>query len=82
MADLAQWMRSRLDRHDMTQAAASVDAGVGRATSGDILNKGHVPKCEILFRLAETCGIDGVAMLRPKVSDVRSPLPSPGMHDQ
>lgn len=35
MTDLAQWMRSQLNRHNMTQVAASVHAGVGQATGCD-----------------------------------------------
>ena len=35
MADLAQWMRSQLDRHNMSQLAASYNAGVGQATVND-----------------------------------------------
>ena len=53
MAVPAQWMRSQLDRHNMTQAAASVHAGMGQATISDILNKGRIPTAGVLFRLAD-----------------------------
>jgi hypothetical protein len=35
MTDLAQWLRSQLDRHNMSQLAASYNAGVGQATVND-----------------------------------------------
>ena len=63
MADLAQWMRDQLGRHNMTQVAASVHAGVGQDTISDILNKGHIPTCETLFRLADFCGTDRLEIL-------------------
>ena len=55
MTDLAQWMRTQLDRHNMTQVAA-VHAGVGQTTISDVLNKGHMPTAEVLFRLAGRFG--------------------------
>ena len=53
MADLATWLRAELARRELTQNAAAVYAGVGQATLSDMLNKGHVPKVETLFRLAD-----------------------------
>lgn len=53
MADLATWLRNELARRELTQNAAAVYAGVGQATLSDMLNKGHVPKVETLFRLAD-----------------------------
>ena len=64
MADLDQWMRSQLDRHNMTQVAASVHAGVGQDTISDVLNKGYIPTCETLFRLADCFGTDRVKILQ------------------
>lgn len=53
MNDLANWLRGELQRHGLTQGQAAVYAGVGQATISDMLNKGHVPKVETLFRLAD-----------------------------
>jgi transcriptional regulator with XRE-family HTH domain len=53
MNDLANWLRGELRRNGLTQGQAAVYAGVGQATISDMLNKGHVPKVETLFRLAD-----------------------------
>jgi transcriptional regulator with XRE-family HTH domain len=53
MADLVSWLQSELRLRGLTQNAAAVYAGVGQATLSDILNKGHIPKVETLFRLAD-----------------------------
>jgi transcriptional regulator with XRE-family HTH domain len=53
MNDLANWLRGELQRHGLTQGQAAVYAGIGQATISDMLNKGHVPKVETLFRLAD-----------------------------
>jgi transcriptional regulator with XRE-family HTH domain len=53
MNDLANWLRGKLQRQGLTQGEAAVYAGVGQATISDMLNKGHVPKVETLFRLAD-----------------------------
>jgi len=53
MNDLANWLRGELQRRGLTQGQAAVYAGVGQATISDMLNKGHVPKVETLFRLAD-----------------------------
>jgi transcriptional regulator with XRE-family HTH domain len=39
---------------DLTQREASVSAGVSMATVSDILRKGHLPKMDTLFRLADS----------------------------
>ncbi len=53
MSELAAWLRAELNRRGLTQNVVAVYAGVGQATISDILNKGHVPKVETLFRLAD-----------------------------
>ena len=53
MPDLAWWLRRELERRTMSQNAAAVHCGVAVATVSAILNKGHVPKVETLFRLAD-----------------------------
>jgi len=53
MSELGRWLREQLKERDLTQSEAAVYAGVGQATLSDIINKGHVPKVETLFRLAD-----------------------------
>ncbi len=50
---LGRWLRRELNRNGLTQNQAAVYAGVASATLSEILNKGHVPKVETLFRLAD-----------------------------
>jgi transcriptional regulator with XRE-family HTH domain len=50
---LGRWLRRELNRNGLTQNEAAVYAGVASATLSEILNKGHVPKIETLFRLAD-----------------------------
>jgi transcriptional regulator with XRE-family HTH domain len=50
---LGRWLRRELNRNGLTQNEAAVYAGVASATLSEILNKGHVPKVETLFRLAD-----------------------------
>jgi transcriptional regulator with XRE-family HTH domain len=51
--DLARWLRRELQVRGLTQSEVGVYAGVAQATISDILNKGHLPKVETLFRLAD-----------------------------
>lgn len=53
MSELAGWLRSELERTGQSQISAAVHAGVAVATVSAILNKGHTPKIETLFRLAD-----------------------------
>ena len=53
MTELGRWLREQLKERDLTQSETAVYAGVGQATLSDIINKGHVPKVETLFRLAD-----------------------------
>ena len=53
MSELGPWLKEQLKQHGMTQSQLAVYAGVGQATVSDMLNKGHVPKVETLFRLAD-----------------------------
>jgi transcriptional regulator with XRE-family HTH domain len=50
---LAQWLEHQIQAHNLTQQATAVYAGVSGATLSDILNKGHLPRLDILFRLAD-----------------------------
>lgn len=61
---LGRWLRRELDRNGLTQNEAAVYAGVASATLSEILNKGHVPKVETLFRLADYFHTPRVEVLR------------------
>ena len=64
MTALGRWLRRELDRNGLTQNEAAVYAGVASATLSEILNKGHVPKVETLFRLADYFETPRVEVLR------------------
>jgi transcriptional regulator with XRE-family HTH domain len=64
MSKLAVWLQAELQRRTLTQAQAAVYAGVGQATISDMMNKGHVPKVETLFRLADYFGTSRETVLR------------------
>ena len=53
MKTLAQWLQYRIQTEGLTQQAVSVHAGVSPATVSQILNQDHIPRIEILFRLAD-----------------------------
>jgi transcriptional regulator with XRE-family HTH domain len=53
MSTLAEWLKGQIEAHNLTQQKVSVYAGVSGATLSDILNRGHIPKIELLFRLAD-----------------------------
>jgi len=61
---LGRWLRRELNRNGLTQNQAAVYAGVASATLSEILNKGHVPKVETLFRLADYFQTSRVEVLR------------------
>ena len=64
MNELAKWLRGELERRGLTQLQAGVQAGVSQGTISDMLTKGHVPRIETLFRLADYFGLDRVEILR------------------
>lgn len=87
VADLATWLQSELRRRGLTQNAAAVYAGVGQATLSDMLNKGHVPKVETLFRLADYFEISREQVLRmaghlPPVDRGVQTAPAEGLADE
>jgi len=73
MTELGRWLREQLKERDLTQSDEAVYAGVGTATLSDIMNKGHVPKVETLFRLA-----DYFHASREQVLRAAGHLPPPG----
>jgi transcriptional regulator with XRE-family HTH domain len=64
MTNLGKWLQIQMRQHELTLNATSVYAGVGMATISGILNKGHVPKVETLFRLADYFGTSREDVLR------------------
>jgi transcriptional regulator with XRE-family HTH domain len=64
MTELGRWLQAQMQRHELTVSATAVYAGVGMATISDIINKGHVPKVETLFRLADYFQTSREEMLR------------------
>lgn len=61
---LGRWLRRELRQRDITQNEAAVHAGLGVATVNEVLTKGHVPKIETLFRLADFFGTPRLEILR------------------
>jgi len=53
MATLAAWLREQLARRNLTKQAATVHVGVSGATLSHTLNRDHVLRRDILFRLAD-----------------------------
>ena len=63
MTELAEWLQQQMQSRDLTQAQLAVYAGLAQATISDILRKGHIPRVETLFRLADYFDTDRVEML-------------------
>jgi transcriptional regulator with XRE-family HTH domain len=64
MGDLRGWLRTELKERGLTQAQVAVYARVGQATISDRLRKGHVPKVDTLFRLADYFHVPRERVLR------------------
>jgi transcriptional regulator with XRE-family HTH domain len=63
MTELANWLKDQMQSRGLSQAQLAVYAGLAQATISDILSKGHIPRVETLFRLADYLDIDRVEML-------------------
>ncbi len=50
---LGDWLQRQLDRRQLSQMTAAAQVGVGVGTISQIIRKGHIPKLETLFRLAD-----------------------------
>jgi transcriptional regulator with XRE-family HTH domain len=50
---LGDWLQRQLDRHQLSQMTAAARVGVGVGTISQIIRKGHIPKLDTLFRLAD-----------------------------
>ena len=53
MSELGNWLKKKMDERGLTYNATAVYAGIGQATISDIINKGHVPRVDTLFTLAD-----------------------------
>ena len=82
MATLATWLQEQLARHNLTQQAAAVHAGISGATLSEILHRGHIPRMDILFRLADYFQTprEDVLRLAARMSGA-GPEPDPGTDD-
>jgi transcriptional regulator with XRE-family HTH domain len=64
MSNLGQWLRWQLEKRGVTQQVLAVNARVASATISGILNHDHMPKVEILFRLADYFQVSREEILR------------------
>ena len=64
MGNLSDWLRREIRERGLTQNQVAVYANVGQATISDMLTKGHLPKVETLFRLADFFGVSREHVLR------------------
>ena len=62
-SSLAAWLQSQLRERHVTIETVAATAHVGEATISDILHKGHIPKIETLFRLADYFGTSHLDIL-------------------
>ena len=74
-SELGKWLREQLKRRRMSQNAFIACAGISKGTVSAIINKGHIPKPEILEVIAdffnEPCGkIYRLAGLLPPDSEL------------
>ena len=53
MNTLAHWLQTQFEGRGLTQATASVHAGVSAAIISEILNQDHIPAIKILLGLAD-----------------------------
>ena len=61
---LGTWLQTQLDRHNLNQMTAAAQIGVGVGTISDILRRGHIPKIDTLFRIADHFGTPRERILR------------------
>jgi transcriptional regulator with XRE-family HTH domain len=64
MTELADWLREQMQARNYTQIQAAVHAGVSQGTISGILQKGHIPRLDALFRLADHFGASRVKILQ------------------
>jgi len=61
---LSRWLETELRRRSLSQMALAASAGVGIGTISGILHRGHIPKIDTLFRLADTLNTSRERVLR------------------
>jgi transcriptional regulator with XRE-family HTH domain len=61
---LSRWLETELRRRSLSQMALAASAGVGIGTISGILHRGHIPKIDTLFRLADTLNASRERVLR------------------
>jgi transcriptional regulator with XRE-family HTH domain len=61
---LSRWLERELRRRSLSQMALAASAGVGIGTISGILHRGHIPKIDTLFRLADTLNASRERVLR------------------
>jgi transcriptional regulator with XRE-family HTH domain len=64
MMTLAEWLAYQLRERGLSQQAASMGASVSPSTISEMLNRGHVPRIETLFRLADFFEVPRERILR------------------
>ena len=63
MTELAAWLQAKMQERGYTQIQTAVHTDIAQGTISDILNKGHIPRMEGLFRLADHFGTSRVDIL-------------------
>ena len=53
MSDLSKWLTESIERRGLTLNATAVYSGVSAATLSEMINKDHIPRVELLFKLAD-----------------------------
>ena len=76
MSELADWLWAQMKERGYNQAQTSVHAGVAGGTISDILTKDHIPRIEILFRLADHFGTDRIDIFQ---LTGHTPAPAPNL---
>ena len=64
MSELGDWLANQIQKRGLTQNAVAAYAEVGQGTVSDIINKGHIPKVDTLFRLADYFDVSREQVLR------------------
>jgi transcriptional regulator with XRE-family HTH domain len=74
LTPLARWLQAELDKRSLSQVNAAAAIGVGTGTISEIIRRGHIPKIDTLFRIA-----DYFDTPRDKVVRLAANLPPPGV---
>ena len=63
MTPLSTWLRAQMKERGLNQTALTARAGIAAGTVNDILRKGHIPKIETLFRLADALEVSHIDIM-------------------